>query len=174
MASPENVRSFSASKAASIDTSSISYSSSFIIPEGNSPGGAYSLVHASPKMSHSTPYFDPRFSAPPSPSPCPTESPSNQPPNDHMDPSLSSVNKRRESLNRLNIEFQHQMAASAPSSAVRKTPPASIDIRGYNSEAAMAVKARLATPLRGRKSVETVAGEMSERLRTFTEPSMPL
>ena len=174
MASPENVRSFSASKAASIDTSSISYSSSFIIPEGNSPGGAYSLVHASPKMSQSTPYFDPRFSAPPSPSPCPTESPSNQPPNDHIDPSLLSVNKRRESLNRLNIEFQHQMAASATSSAVRKTPPASIDIRGYNSEAAMAVKARLATPLRGRKSVETVAGEMAERFRTFTEPSMPV
>ena len=125
-------------------------------------------------MSQSTPYFDPRFSAPPSPSPCPTESPSNQPPNDHIDPSLLSVNKRRESLNRLNIEFQHQMAASATSSAVRKTPPASIDIRGYNSEAAMAVKARLATPLRGRKSVETVAGEMAERFRTFTEPSMPV
>ena len=174
VASPENGRSFSASKAASIDTSSISYSSSFIIPEGNSPGGAYSLVHASPKMSQRTPYFDPRFSAPPSPSPCPTESPSIQPSNDHIEPLLLSVNKRRESLNRLNIEFQHQMAASAPSSAVRKTPPASIDIRGYNSEAAMAVKARLATPLKGGKSVETVSGEMAERFRTFTEPSIPL
>ena len=175
VASPENARVYSASKAASIDTSSSIYSSSFIIPEGNSPGGAYSLVHASPKGPENTPYFDPRFSAPPSPSPCPTESPSNQPPNDHTDPSFLSVNKRRESLNRLNIEFQHQMAASALSSAVRKTPPASIDIRGYNSEAAMAVKARLATPLRGRKSVETVSGEMAERFRTsFTEPSIPL
>ena len=177
--SPEIAKVSSLSKAASIDTyTSNPMRNSFVMPEGNSPGGPFRAMHGSPRASKNMPCFDLRFSAPPSPSPCgPTESPSNRLPSEHLDSSFVSVNKRRESIDRLHIEFQNQIAASASSSSARKAPAASIDIRGYNSEAAMAVKARLATPatpVRRRYSIEAVSAEIADRLRTLSEPSLPL
>ena len=179
--SPEIAKVSSLSKAASIDTyTSNPMRNSFVMPEGNSPGGPFRAMHGSPGASKNMPCFDLRFSAPPSPSPPsprPTESPSNRLPSEYPDSSFVSVNKRRESIDRLHIEFQNQIAASALSSSARKAPAASIDIRGYNSEAAMAVKARLATPAtpaRRRYSIEAVSAEIADRLRTLSEPSLPL
>ena len=99
-----------------------------------------------------------------------------------------SVSARRDSLNKANTEIQKQKAAAAALISGRKEHLAGtgygvgagpgagtgVDIRGYNSEAAMAVKARLNTPVKRRKTMEDVSAEIADRLRTLSEPSLPL
>ena len=92
-----------------------------------------------------------------------------------------SVSARRDNLIRKTKEVHTQRAAAVLLNGGKRdfgvgSVTGSIDIRGYNSEAAMLVKAKLntPTPIKRRKTIEGVSAEIADRLRTFSEPSIPL
>ena len=90
------------------------------------------------------------------------------------------MSARRDSLNKANKEIQKHKAVAAALTSSRKEHLADtvygvgmgpesgagtgVDIRGYNSEAAMAVKSRLNTPVKRRKTMEDVSAEIADRL----------
>ena len=96
------------------------------------------------------------------------------------DSEFISVSARRDSLNKANKEIQKHKAVAAALTSSRKEHLADtvygvgmgpesgagtgVDIRGYNSEAAMAVKSRLNTPVKRRKTMEDVSAEIADRL----------
>ena len=100
---------------------------------------------------------------------------------DADDSGFVSVSARRDTLIRKTKEVHTQRAAAVLLNGGKRdfgvgSVTGSIDIRGYNSEAAMLVKAKLntPTPIKRRKTIEGVSAEIADRLRTFSEPSIPL
>lgn len=98
---------------------------------------------------------------------------------DGDDSGFVSVSARRDNLNRKITEVQTQKVNGGVLNGGEKdlvVGSGSIDIRGYNAEAAMLVKAKLSTPtpIKRRKTIEGVSAQIADRLRTFSEPSVPL